>query len=311
MPSVLKRKRDFEDALLVIGIQTLASSVILRESKRLRSSLATDPDVDEADHHYDIEKVASDVLFNASAGIIKLGSGLPSARGSYNQIPRCKEFFKVALGWPDREFRHTFRTWSFMDRMSRDTFDRLVALLESNPLFTSTGKKPQRPVRYQLACFLMRYSVRGGDSLHAAKQLGIGLGTVFLYCRRVARALREIGLEILTWGNDERHKEVSEYIFEHFGFRDCIGIVDGSLIRLTKSPKVMGLVYYCRKKYPAAVVDHECRFISFEMGWPGSVPDVSVWKQSTLWCHRRRYFKEGQLSFLTLYATPFYGTGAR
>ena len=138
-----------------------------------------------------------------------------------------------------------------MDRMSRDTFDRLVALLESNPLFTSTGKKPQRPVRYQLACFLMRYSVRGGDSLHAAKQLGIGLGTVFLYCRRVARALREIGLEILTWGNDERHKEVSEYIFEHFGFRDCIGIVDGSLIRLTKSPKVMGLVYYCRKKYPA------------------------------------------------------------
>ena len=85
----------------------------------------------------------------------------------------------------------------------------------------------------------------------AAKQLAIGLGSVFLYCRRVVRALRELGLDVLTWGNDARHEEVSQYIHDNYGFPDCIGIVDGSLIRLTAAPKTMGLVYYCRKKYPA------------------------------------------------------------
>ena len=95
----------------------------------------------------------------------------------------------------------------------------------------------------------------------AAKQLAIGLGTVFLYCRRVSRALRELGLDVLTWGDERRHDEVANSIYEDFRFRNCIGIVDGSLVRLTEAPKVMGLVYYCRKKYPAVsttCTDHCC-----------------------------------------------------
>ena len=135
--------------------------------------------------------------------------------------------------------------------MSRGTFDKIVYLLEKNSIFTSTGKKPQRPVRFQLACFLMRYSVRGGDAMLAAKQMAIGLGTVFLYCRRVSRALRELGLDVLTWGDEARHAEVSGYIHKNYRFRNCVGILDGTLIRLTQAPKVMGLVYYCRKKWPA------------------------------------------------------------
>ncbi|OSC99379.1 hypothetical protein PYCCODRAFT_840847 [Trametes coccinea BRFM310] len=271
------------------GAQLLGTAIILRESKRRRFGLTEDADTDESEPIFDDTGLAADTLFNTSIGILSLASSVSgeSSRGPYNQIPRCPEFFPIALGWPDREFRHSFR-------MSRVTFDRFVYLLEANPIFCSTGKKPQRPVRFQLACFLLRYSVRGGDSMLAAKQLAIGLGTVFLYCRRVSYALRELGLGVLAWGDDARHEEVSEYIEEHFGFRDCIGIVDGSLIRLSKAPDVVGLVYYCRKKYPAAVVDHECRFISFEMGWPGSVPDVSVWKRSDVWMRRREYFGNGQ-----------------
>jgi len=43
-----------------------------------------------------------------------------------------------------------------------------------------------------------------------------------------------------------------------------------------------------------ATVDHQCRFTSHELGWPGSVPDMKVWKQSHLWMHRQDYFKNGE-----------------
>ncbi len=43
-----------------------------------------------------------------------------------------------------------------------------------------------------------------------------------------------------------------------------------------------------------ATVDHEGRVTSFELGHPGSVPDVTVWKESHLWQNRRDYFMDGE-----------------
>jgi hypothetical protein len=103
------------------------------------------------------------------------------SRGQYNQIPRSKDYFSCCLQGPDREFRHHFRCGVLMyqsvifhepplTRLSRETFDQLVAKLADNPIFISTGKKPQRHVKYQLGCFLFRYGMRGSDSLRVAKE---------------------------------------------------------------------------------------------------------------------------------------------
>lgn len=80
--------------------------------------------------------------------------------------------------------------------------------------------------------------------------MGIGAGTVHLYCRRVTRALRELGLHVVVWGNDDAHA-ASKTHFGDNGFDECIGIIDGSLIRLTSMPRQQGATYLCRKKYPA------------------------------------------------------------
>lgn len=124
-------------------------------------------------------------------------------------------------------------------------------LLEQKPAFSSRGRKPQRAVRYQLATFLLRYGARGSDALSAAKRMGIGEGTVWLYCRRVIRALREIGLTVITWGDEERRAETAEFIKAKTGLENCIGIVDGSLIPLVDIPNDWGVQYFCRKKFPA------------------------------------------------------------
>ena len=49
----------------------------------------------------------------------------------------------------------------------------------------------------------------------------------------------------------------------------------------------------CTQVNIQATVDHKHCFTSFEMGWPGSVPDMKVWKQSHLWVHRHQYVKNG------------------
>jgi hypothetical protein len=92
----------------------------------------------------------------------------------------------------------------------------------------SKGCKPQKPVCYQLAVFLMHYGSRGSDALSVAKRMGIGLGTVLLYCHHVTHALRELGVTVISWGDDARRAETAEYIQQISGLSDCNGILDGS-----------------------------------------------------------------------------------
>ena len=138
--------------------------------------------------------------------------------------------------------------------MSRKTFDKLVNLLEDDEIFISKGRRPQRAVRYQLAAFLWRYGREGSDAISVSNRLGIGEGTVFKYCQRVTRALRKIGLTVLSWGDSERHNETAEFVKQNFGFEGCVGIVDGSLIQLSEVPAKHGQSYWCRKKFPAVSI---------------------------------------------------------
>ncbi|KAG2066577.1 hypothetical protein BDR04DRAFT_1129974 [Suillus decipiens] len=164
------------------------------------------------------------------------------------------------------------------------TFDHLVHLLEWNPIFESTGKKPQCPVCYQLACFLPHYGTRGADSMQAAHKLGIGFGTVFLYCKCVVHALQELGLDVVTWGNEDHLQQVAMHVMGWSGIPDCIGMLDRSLVHLTEMPECNGFSFICRNKYPAiniqAIVNHEAQFTGIELGWPRSVSDVTMWKKS-------------------------------
>lgn len=133
--------------------------------------------------------------------------------------------------------------------MSQETFDAVVALLEKNPVFQSSGKRPQRPVKFQLACYLIRYGSRGADSMEAAQKLSLGHGTVFLYCRRVIYALRCLRLRFVRWPDAQRRAEISDSVKELTGIPGVIGIVDGSLIPFARVPKEEPHLWFTRKKF--------------------------------------------------------------
>lgn len=41
-----------------------------------------------------------------------------------------------------------------------------------------------------------------------------------------------------------------------------------------------------------ATVDHRGRFTSYELGWPGSVQDSRIFKESAIWKELERYFRD-------------------
>ncbi|KAG1725681.1 hypothetical protein EDD22DRAFT_853646 [Suillus occidentalis] len=243
MPRAQQRKQDHRDILILHSV--VASTLAISRHKQGHLEELFTPDHQDLDNDEGNERLTR-FLRGTATGLhaLSLMISVPSSRGPYTQWRKCNEFFDVSLSWPDRDFRHKYR-------VSRTTFDHLVRILEENPIFKSMGRKPQRPVRYQLACFLLRYGTRGGDSLQAAHKLGIGFGTVFLYCKRVVRALREIGMQVVTWGDETRQNEMTRRVLDQSGIPDCIGMLDGSLIRLTEMPDRNGLTFICRKKFPA------------------------------------------------------------
>ena len=104
------------------------------------------------------------------------------------------------------------------------------------------------------------YGERGSDSLKVAQRLGLGHGTVFLYCDRVTHVLQELGLLVIAWPNDERKTVVKDIFEAHSGFQ-ALGACDGSLIHLTEDPYGRNGVFQCHKKLPAVSDSYKVSYL--------------------------------------------------
>ncbi|KAJ7330889.1 hypothetical protein DFH08DRAFT_1084032, partial [Mycena albidolilacea] len=128
--------------------------------------------------------------------------------------------------------------------------------------------KPQQHVKYQLGCFLIRYGMVGSDTLGTAQKLSLGFGSVFNYCYRVRRAIRELRPQYLGWPTAERKHIIATSIEDVSGFPKCLGAGDGSLIFFLERPLQQGYHFMTRKKQfnIQATCDNKKRFTSFEIG---------------------------------------------
>ncbi|GES76341.1 putative nuclease HARBI1 [Rhizophagus clarus] len=90
--------------------------------------------------------------------------------------------------------------------------------------------------------------------------------------------------------------------FIHEGFKaigcieDIIGIIDGTHLILQNAPQKDKEVYFTRKKRYAlhwqGIVDFRGIFISYDVGWPGSVHDARVYRHSSFYSNRSFLIKE-------------------
>lgn len=132
--------------------------------------------------------------------------------------------------------------------MDRQTFWQVHELIRDDPIFVSTGIRPQRSPKYQLATFLARAGSE--TAIKTATVMAIAEGSVYQYMDRVGRAFRNIREDHLAWPGEIRRMYISERCTQK-GFPGCLGSGDGSYIHLLDKPMRNGYAYWCRKKFYA------------------------------------------------------------
>ena len=127
--------------------------------------------------------------------------------------------------------------------------------------------------------FLKRLEGEGvaenADSL--ADYFGIGKGAVYTVINRITKTLLSLKDEYIRWPNEEEKETMKMEIKFKYGFQNCIGIIDGTIIILDKKPLQYADAYWCRKHCYSlnvqVICDNKCRITYFYGGWPGSVHD--------------------------------------
>ncbi|CAM5147600.1 unnamed protein product [Eretmochelys imbricata] len=129
-------------------------------------------------------------------------------------------------------------------------------------------------------------------------QFGVGKSTVGAAVMQVANAIIELLLsKVVTLGN----VQVILDGFAAMGFPNCGGATDRTHIPIL-GPDHQGSQYINRKGYFSmvlqALVDHKGRFININMGWPGKVHDVHIFRNSGLfkWLQEGIYFRDQKIT---------------
>ena len=161
--------------------------------------------------------------------------------------------------------------------------------------------RPQAPVKYQLLTLLFVLGCSGTDSNYKkiGSRFGISHGLVQIFVDRCTRAvLSELRNDAIVWPDADGRKYISRRIQEKYGFPNCIGMLDGTVLPLAFKPTLYGEEYWYRKGGYAVhcliICDDETRIMDFLVGWPGSVHDNRVWSNADQLQNFQRYFSRLQ-----------------
>ena len=139
--------------------------------------------------------------------------------------------------------------------MTKESFDKLLSLIDDHPVFSNNSSCPQKPPKYQFQVTLYHYGGGAtGSRMRTAIQFGIGEGTVHLYVRRVTEAILALQREYIRWP-EPNSPEYAEIVGRHqleYGFPNCLGFVDGTLVPVYRKPIAQGERYLYSQKYLCA-----------------------------------------------------------
>ena len=122
------------------------------------------------------------------------------------------------------------------------------------------------------------------DIFGICSRFGITEGTVYLYCKRIMIAILSLKKTLVKWPTGEAKQNTNEGFKNIGGMENVIGAIDGCHIVLANAPLKQPETYWSRKKRYSiqlqGIVDYRGVFIDYKIGWPGSVHDAKVYKNS-------------------------------
>lgn len=139
-----------------------------------------------------------------------------------------------------------------MLRVTPESFQFILNLIEGHPVFTTSSNRPQTAVEIQLAVTLYRMGRYGnGASIKdIARTAGISEGAVERFTDRCFTAIHSHHDEFirpLTEAEKEREKVWIEKNVGCVGWREGWIMYDGTIIVLFQKPGLNGDAYYTRK----------------------------------------------------------------
>lgn len=187
-------------------------------------------------------------------------------------------------------------------RMSRSCFERLVQHLASTDEFFPTsphGGRSRIPV--EKALLIALWTLATPDSYRSISNLfDIPKSSVLLCLRRVCRAtVTSVCKHVICFPQtSDAFQSNEEKFYSVRGLHNVVGAIDGCHIPI-KAPSIEPAAYINKKGFHSvvlqAVVDSRLFFMDCYAGWPGSVHDARVFRNSPLFsygpscCSARRF----------------------
>jgi len=239
----------------------------------IKSSHLFDDSDEDFDNENDSEEEENDIIF---LGLCSLLDSRYSGTRLYDVAKSQEWWHSIVPNYDDTRFKKIMR-------MDSQSFQDLIKKIETHSIFQSSGNKQQAPVELQLAIFLRRIGSKD-EIFSICSRFGISEGTVYLYCKRVMLAILLLKDSLVVWPTQELRRIVHAGFKNIGGFENVIGAIDGTHIILGIAPLKQPEIYWNRKKKYSiqcqGIVDHRGIFIDYEIGWPGSVHDAKVYRNS-------------------------------
>ncbi|KAJ8683335.1 hypothetical protein QAD02_019127 [Eretmocerus hayati] len=172
-----------------------------------------------------------------------------------------------------------------MFRLPRDIVNTLIKEFANSEYFQSEDSRglPKIPPHQQMYCFLYFVGHQAATYEETTDRFDLSADTVFNIITRVADFIGSYAPDLITWPTEEESQETQAYYEEKNGIPGVEGMIDGSEIKINKPPSDAES-YYNRKGFYSIklqiICDHKRRIRHFHAGWPGSVHDARMYKNS-------------------------------
>lgn len=208
-------------------------------------------------------------------------------------VPKCRNFLVDVLPFYDDA------RFQVIARVNRQTFEYIYHEIKNDDVFSGPNSFKQFPVKIQLLITLYKLgaSGEGGTLDKISKFVGIGDGgTANKITCRVFEAILKLKSKYLFWPNEEERKEI--IVETRNEMPHCIGYVDGCEVKLSEKPCDDGESYFSRKQQYSiklqAVCDYRLKIRHIVVGYPGSVHDSRIYRESSLSINLENYFNNNE-----------------
>ncbi|XP_012542720.3 LOW QUALITY PROTEIN: putative nuclease HARBI1 [Monomorium pharaonis] len=173
-------------------------------------------------------------------------------------------------------------------RLSREKTYELINKFRISEIFISLQDDAGRSnitAEKHILCFLWFVGHESASYRDVADRFGITISTLYHIIIRVTDFIMLLAPNVIKYPTLAEKEETATFYRERKGFPGIIGAIDGSHIRIDK-PIEDPESYVNRKQYFSlhiqGTVNHKMQFIDVFIGYPGSVHDARVFKNSPL-----------------------------